>query len=137
MRSHPARYSSIADFNSAYPHSPIPLDPHTRQALLTYHAAMAGITDDLLGTGASLTLEFVPHQPPTPHTVRQHTPDQLGTIIATHWGRPPVLVLAESIPLAQARKAVLNEWPTRLADVQAALTTLAEDVVAHSEPLSP
>ncbi|WP_116040515.1 hypothetical protein [Amycolatopsis palatopharyngis] len=120
------RYTTIADYNTAHPSSPIPLDLHTRQALPTYHAAMAGLADDLYGTGTALTLEFLPQLSPAADAPDHGGPIQLGNVIATNWGRPPILVLAETVPLAEARKAILNHWPTSLTGVYTALSTVTE-----------
>jgi hypothetical protein len=48
----------------------------------------------------------------------------LGSVVATHWGRAPILVLAESVPLLRARKAILVHWPTRLTDACTALSVV-------------
>jgi hypothetical protein len=114
-----SRFDSVTEYNTAHSDYPIPEDPQQRQAMRCYHAAMAGIEDDLCDTGASLTVEFLPCA-----TAKSGTSDPQGAVVATHWGRAPILVLAESVPLLSARKAITKHWPTRLSEVRTALSTL-------------
>jgi hypothetical protein len=120
-----SRFDSVTEYNTAHADCPIPEDPQQRQAMRGYHAAMAGVEDDLFGTGASLTVEFLPRATPG-----SGTPDLPGAVVATHWGRAPILVLAESVPLLSARKAITQHWPTRLSEVRTALSTLPRGTVA-------
>ncbi|WP_408629901.1 hypothetical protein [Amycolatopsis aidingensis] len=115
----PRRFASAVAYNAAYPACALPSEPHERNALRGYHAAMAGVEDDVTGSGASLTVEFLPGGAPT-----AAEPDRLGTVVATHWGQPPVLVLAEFVSLHAAWKAITGHWPTRLSDVRVALAAL-------------
>jgi hypothetical protein len=81
---------------------------------------MAGVEDDVAGTGFVMAVDFLPRGAPLPDE-----PDRLGTVVATHWGRGPVLVLAEDVPLSAAWKAIIRQWPTRLSGVGVALATLS------------
>lgn len=119
-----SRFDSVTEYNTAHPDCPIPEDPQQRQAVRGYHAAMAGVDDDLVGTGASLTIEFLPR------AAGSGTPDPPGIVVATHWGRAPILVLAESVPLSSARRMITQHWPTRLSEVRTALGTLPRGTVA-------
>lgn len=53
-------------YNAAYPGCPIPGEPAERHRLRGYHHAMLGVMDDLTGTGASMTVEFLSGGPPLP-----------------------------------------------------------------------
>jgi hypothetical protein len=94
----------------------MPTEPHLRGGLRGYRAAMRGIADDLGGTGASLTVDFLPGGAPEPHEQ-----DRTGTVVATRWGEGPVFVLAEGISLRAAWQLLREQWPTRLSDAHAAL----------------
>ncbi|PXY17058.1 hypothetical protein BA062_37885 [Prauserella flavalba] len=109
---------SVQAYNAAHPNQLIPADHSGR--LRGYHAAMVGVEDDVTGTGYAMTVDFLPGGAPLPDE-----PDRLGTVVATHWGRGPVLVLAEDVPLRAAWKAITGQWPTRLSEVRVALATLS------------
>ncbi|PXY31920.1 hypothetical protein [Prauserella muralis] len=113
----PRSFPSVEAYNAAYPDCPIPTDPATRHGLRGYQAAMSGVTDDVTGTEGSLTLDFLPGGAPGPHEG-----DRTGTVVATHWGDGPVLVLAERVSLRAAWRAITDQWPTRLSEVRIALT---------------
>lgn len=110
-------FASVEAYNAAYPDCPIPTQPQMRNGLRGYHVAMSGIIDDLTGAGASLTLDFLPDGAPEPDE-----PDRMGTVVATHWGEGPVLVLARHISLRTAWETIKDQWPTRLGQVRDALT---------------
>ncbi|WP_232376254.1 hypothetical protein [Amycolatopsis aidingensis] len=120
MDQHLPRFTSAEAYNAAYPDCPVPADTHERNALRAYHAAMTGVEDDVTGTGSSLTVEFLPGGAPGPGE-----PDRTGTVVASNWGRGPILVLAERVSLRAAWKAVTGRWPARLSEVNAALRTLS------------
>jgi hypothetical protein len=115
----PPHFDTVGEYNSAYPHQVMPTDASERNGLRSYHAAMTGLDDDVFRTGMSLTIGFLPGGAPTPDE-----PDRQGTVVATYWGRPPILVLAESVSLRDAWSVILSRWPIRLSDAQGALAAL-------------
>jgi hypothetical protein len=114
----PRRFPTVQAYNAAHPNRRIPADASGR--LRGYHAAMVGVEDDVAGTGYVVAVDFLPGGAPLPAE-----PDRLGTVVATHWGRGPVLVLAEDVPLRAAWKAITQRWPTRLSEVRAVLATVS------------
>lgn len=110
------RFSSASAYNAAYPGCPIPGEPAERHRLRGYHHAMRGVVDDLAGTGASMTVEFLPGGPPLPGEA-----DRMGAVVACRWRRDTFLVLAEDISLREAWRAIVRRWPARLSDVHATL----------------
>ncbi|OQO90895.1 hypothetical protein [Saccharomonospora piscinae] len=117
----PQLFDSVDAYNAGHPASPFPADRHTRHVLRGYRAALQGVTDDLTGTGsgASLTVDFLPGGAPLPHEA-----DRVGTVVASRWGEGPVLVLAENVSLRAAWRAVTDAWPTHLSGVHTALDAL-------------
>ncbi|WP_026455409.1 hypothetical protein [Saccharomonospora iraqiensis] len=126
----PESFASVQAYNAAYPDCPMPTEPHLRHSLRGYRAAMGGVTDDLTASGespsagtsaglpatATLTVDFLPGGAPFPHE-----PDRTGTVVATHWGEAPVIVLARRVSLRAAWEAVRRDWPGRLSDVYTAV----------------
>ncbi|SMC94886.1 hypothetical protein SAMN05660733_02837 [Lentzea albidocapillata] len=111
--SSPRRFEAASHYNAAYPQCALPADP---SRLRGYHAAMQGVEDDLTGESVSMTVEFLPGGAPAPGEA-----DRLGTVVATHWGQGPVLVLAEHVSLRTAWQLIVQRWPVRLSEVRAAL----------------
>lgn len=122
----PRRFATVAAYNSAYPECALPLDVTLRNSQRAYHAAMVGVGDDVTGTGASLTIEFLPGGAPAPGE-----PDRVGTVVATHWGRGPLIVLAEDVSLRAAWKAVTGQFPTQLSQVCTLVMPLPRSVRAE------
>ncbi|MGX7828124.1 hypothetical protein ACTG9Q_23845 [Actinokineospora sp. 24-640] len=119
------RFTSVAAYNTAYPACPLPVDVPLRNSQRAYHAAMVGVTDDVTGTNASLTIEFLPGGAPAPGES-----DRVGTVVATHWGRGPLMVLAEDVSLRAAWKAVTAQFPTQLSQVCSLVMPLPRSVPA-------
>lgn len=115
----PAKFLSVQAYNAACPERSIPTDLAGFTGLRCYHAAMAGVRDDVDGSEYSLTVDFLPGGAPLPGG-----PDRLGTVVATRWGSGPVFVLAENVSLRAAWRAIIGEWPTRLSGVRSALESL-------------
>jgi hypothetical protein len=77
---------------------------------------------------------------------RRSTPeeyDRQGAIVVTYCGRPPILVLAESVSLRDAWSVIPSRWPIRLSEAQEALPfrnagVTCPEVPAHQpEPSQP
>ncbi|ASR33873.1 hypothetical protein BAY61_01455 [Prauserella marina] len=115
----PHRFASVEAYNAAFPDCAFPADPTSRNNLRGYQAAMNGITDDVTGTEASLTIDFLPGGAPSPAEE-----DRVGTVVASRWGEGPLLVLAEQVSLRAAWKAITESWPTRLSEVRTAVSRL-------------
>jgi hypothetical protein len=113
------RFETVIDYNTVYPDCALPVDPWHRNLLRGYTAAARGIEDDLAGTGTSMTVEFLPGGAPAPTQL-----DRVGTVVATRWGNPPYVLLAERVSLRVAWEAIISWWPTRLSQVVAVLPPL-------------
>ncbi|APE36875.1 hypothetical protein BOX37_26390 [Nocardia mangyaensis] len=111
------RFPSLHAYNLAYPHAPLPENRRAREQMRGFDAAGLGLEDDLLSSGALLTVEFLPGGAPGTGDL-----DRIGTVVATRWGQGPVYVLAESVSLRSAWKASVEQWPTTLS---AALSVMA------------
>ncbi|MBK1784285.1 hypothetical protein [Prauserella cavernicola] len=122
----PERFASVEAYNAANPDCPMPTEPSRRNCLRGYHAAMRGVADDVAGTEATLTIDFLPGGAPGPDE-----PDRTGTVVATRWGDGPVLVLADDTPLREAWKAITRQWPTRLSEVQGVLASAPTPVASR------
>ncbi|MFD3746622.1 hypothetical protein [Nocardia sp. NPDC058633] len=112
-----ARFPSLYAYNLAYPHTPLPANARAREQMRGFDAAGIGVEDDLMSSGAVLTLEFLPGGAPGSHDL-----DRLGTVVATRRGHGAVYVLAEAVSLRAAWTASIKHWPTRLS---AARTVMA------------
>ncbi|UVS79882.1 hypothetical protein [Actinokineospora sp. UTMC 2448] len=119
----PRRFATVAAYNSAYPECALPMDVTVRNSQRAYHAAMVGVADDVTGTNVSLTIEFLPGGAPAPGEA-----DRVGTVVATHWGRGPLIVLAEDVSLRAAWKAVTAQFPTQLSQVCSLVMPLPRSV---------
>ncbi|WP_410582625.1 hypothetical protein [Amycolatopsis sp. lyj-108] len=115
----PAKFLSVQAYNAAFPERSIPTDPAGFNGLRCYHAAMAGVQDDVDQSGYSLTVDFLPGGAPLPGGA-----DRLGMVVATRWGSGPVFVLAENVSLRAAWRAIIDAWPTQLSGVRSALASL-------------
>ncbi len=114
------RFATATAYNAAYPHALMPAEPAARHRLRGYHHAMRGVADDLTGSGASMTVDFLPGGAPAPGE-----PDRIGTVVASRWRRDSFVVLAEGVPLLAAWRAIVRRWPARLSEVRAVLDELA------------
>jgi hypothetical protein len=112
------RFATAADYNAAFPDAAVPAEPAARHRLRGYHHAMRGVLDDVTGSNASMTVDFLPGGPPVPGE-----PDRFGTVVASRWRRDTFVVLAEDVSLRAAWRDIVKRWPARLSEV---LVTLAE-----------
>ncbi|MFI5615670.1 hypothetical protein [Amycolatopsis sp. NPDC051903] len=69
------------------------------------------------------TLDFLPGGAPGPGEA-----DRVGTVVATHWGEPPYLVLAKNVSLRKGWEAVSARWPPDLSSTVDALRDLTDSV---------
>ncbi|WP_239070930.1 hypothetical protein [Amycolatopsis sp. SID8362] len=99
----------------------MPESATARYVLRSYTAAGAGLVDDLNATEIPHTLDFLPGGAP----VRSDA-DRTGTVIATCWGNPPYLVLAENVSLWEAWAAITERWPSTLSSAVDALRPLSD-----------
>ena len=121
------RYPSASAYNAAYPEALVPAEPAARHRLRGYHNAMRGVVDDLTGSGASMTVDFLPGGPPVPGET-----DRIGTVVASRWRRDTFVVLAEDISLRSAWREIIKRWPAGLTEVR---TILDEVTAAHREAI--
>jgi hypothetical protein len=112
-------FPTIEAYNAAYPAASMPVGVDDRNALRSFICAGAGLEDDLIDTWTTCTLDFLPGGAPGPQD-----PDQFGTVVATCWGNPPVLVLAENVSLREAWQAITSDWPGTLAGAARVLQPL-------------
>ncbi|MEU4675319.1 hypothetical protein AB0F91_47165 [Amycolatopsis sp. NPDC023774] len=120
-------YDSVQAYNTAHPDAPMPLSPDARNMLRSFTCAGAGLKDDLTASEKTHTLDFLPGGAPGPGQ-----PDRTGTVVATHWGNPPYLVLAENVSLRKAWEAITARWPSDLSAAVEALRDLADRAVSDS-----
>ena len=121
------RFPSASAYNAAYPAALVPADPAARHRLRGYHNAMRGVVDDLTGSDASMTVDFLPGGPPVPGET-----DRIGTVVASRWRRDTFVVLAEDISLRSAWREIIKRWPSGLSAVH---TILEEVAAAHREAI--
>jgi hypothetical protein len=104
-----AVFETIDDYNIAYPQSPMPYHGDVRGRSRSFTCAASGLWDDLTVSGHKYILDFLPGEVPgSCGSARE------GTVVATRWGNPPVLLLAERVPLRWAWEVITNAWPTTL-----------------------
>ncbi|UMP06778.1 hypothetical protein [Amycolatopsis sp. EV170708-02-1] len=115
-------HTSVFAYNAAHPDAPMPLSSDARNTLRSFTCAGAGLVDDLIASEKRHTLDFLPGGAPEPGE-----PDQAGTVVASRWGNPPYLVLAEQVPLRQAWKIITAHWPAKLSSAVEALRSLADE----------
>lgn len=118
-------YASVSEYNTAYPDAAMPLSIDGRNVLRSFTCAAAGLEDDLTASETSHTLDFLPGGAP-----EQDEPDRIGTVVATRWGNPPYLVIAEQVSLRQAWEAITTRWP---GDLSAAVDALQPLTSEHSD----
>ncbi|PRX43385.1 hypothetical protein B0I33_1153 [Prauserella shujinwangii] len=118
----PRRFATVDAYNVAHPGRRMPSEAPERHRLRGFHAAMAGVEDDLTGSGASLTIDFLPGGAPRPGEE-----DRLGNVVASHWGQAPIVVLAEEVSLREAWRAITGSWPARLSQARQILADLRAD----------
>lgn len=111
--------SSVARYNAAFPGAAMPSNMRELEAMRRFDAGGIGLEDDVTGSGGLLTIDFLPGGAPQSAEV-----DRLGVVVATHWGRAPVRVIAADVSLWMAWLALARTWPTRLSDATAALAEL-------------
>jgi hypothetical protein len=111
--------SSVARYNTAFPNAAMPSNMRELEAMRRFDAGGIGVEDDLTGSGGLLTIDFLPGGAP-----QSAESDRLGVVVATHWGRAPVRVIAEDVSLWLAWLAMARTWPTRLSDATEALAEL-------------
>lgn len=111
--------SSLKRYNDAFPQAPMPSNMRELEAMRRFDAGGIGLEDDLTGSGALLTIEFLPGGAPL-----SAEEDQFGVVIATHWGQAPVRILAEDVSLWLAWLALTRSWPTKISDAAEALVEL-------------
>lgn len=97
----------------------MPIGASDRNMLRSYTVAGAGLIDDLTASEKKHTLDFLPGGAPG-----QGEPDRVGMVVATRWGNPPYLVLAENVSLQQAWEAITACWPSALSVAAEALRSL-------------
>lgn len=105
-------YASADDYNQAHPDAPMPFSPAGHNFQRGFTCASAGLVNDLSPEQHRYILAFLPGGVPG-----RNEPDRLGTIVATCWGAPPYLVLAENISLRQAWEDITACWPATLSGV--------------------
>lgn len=105
------KFSSPRRYNSAFPEAVMPSNIRELDALRRFDAGDIGVEDDSSGTGALLTIDFLPGGAPLSDDL-----DRIGTVVASNWGRAPVYVLAADVSLRAAWLAVSRIWPTRLSE---------------------
>ncbi|WP_394617308.1 hypothetical protein JNUCC0626_48215 [Lentzea sp. JNUCC 0626] len=105
-------YASADAYNEAHPDAPMPFSTVGHNFLRSFTCAGAGLFDDLTYERKKNILAFLPGGVP-----RKSGPDRLGTVVATCWGDPPYLVLAENVSLRQAWVDITARWPTALSHV--------------------
>ncbi|MFE0019388.1 hypothetical protein [Amycolatopsis sp. NPDC059021] len=110
-------YASVEAYNSAHPDAALPLEMAQRHRLRCYTAAHRGLIDDVTGTDFTWTIAFLPDLP----TDR----DRPGVVLATRWGAPPLLVLAQDVGLRTAWTTLVERWPTHLSEAATLLDSLA------------
>ncbi|MGW4132280.1 hypothetical protein [Amycolatopsis japonica] len=103
-----AVFESIADYDLAYPQA-----PHHARAR-SFSCAAAGLWDDLTVSGYKYTLDFLP------------SGEHEGVVVATRWGKPPILLLTGQVRLSWAWEVITKAWPTTL-DSAARLLRAADE----------
>lgn len=114
-------YATIAEYNAGHVDAPMPLSVDERNRLRSYTRSGAGLEDDLTASDKIHTLDFLPGGAPEPDE-----PDRIGTVVASRWGNPPYLVLADHVSLRVAWKAITGRWPTELSEALEALRSLGD-----------
>jgi hypothetical protein len=114
-------YTTIVEYNVGHADAPMPLSVNERNSLRSYTRSSGGLEDDLTASEKIHTLDFLPGGAPEPDE-----PDRIGTVVATRWGNPPYLVLAEHVSLRAAWKAIIERWPTELSEAVEALRSLSD-----------
>ncbi len=112
-------YDSTENYNAAHPDAQMPLSLDARNVLRSFTCAGAGLEDDIAGSGASCTLDFLPGGAP-----EATQPDQVGTVVASQWGNPPYRVLADRVSLRQAWTTITTRWPAALSAAATVLDPL-------------
>ncbi|ANN15978.1 hypothetical protein SD37_10210 [Amycolatopsis orientalis] len=102
-------FETIGEYNVAYPYARMPCPGDARGGVRSFTCAAAGLWDDLTVSGQKYTLDFLPDDVPI-----SGEPDRVGSVVATRWGDPPLLLLAGRVPLRWAWEAVIKAWPTSL-----------------------
>lgn len=118
----PAAYptmSSVARYNTMFPGAELPSNMRALEGMRRFDAGGIGIEDDLVGSGSLLTIDFLPGGAP-----QSLESDRVGVVVATHWGQPPIRVLASDVSLWLAWLALTRAWPTRLSVAAEALAEL-------------
>lgn len=85
------------------------------------------MTDDLTASEKIHTLDFLPGGAPGPSEA-----DRVGTVVATRWGDPPYLVVAENVSLRKAWEAIVARWPSDLSAAVEALRDVTDMAVPKS-----
>jgi hypothetical protein len=111
-------FSSLTRYNSAFPDATMPSNMRDFDSLRRFDAGGTGVENDVTGSGGLMTIDFLRGGAPA-----SGESDRIGVVVATHWGRAPIFVLAEGVSLWAAWLAVTRKWPTRLSD---ACETLGE-----------
>lgn len=111
--------SSVQRYNEAFPQAPMPSNMRELETMRRFDAGGIGLEDDITGSGGLLTVEFLPGGAPL-----SAEEDRFGVVIATHWGRAPVRILAEDVSLWMSWLALTRSWPTKLSEAAAALAEL-------------
>lgn len=109
-------YASAEAYNQAHPNAPMSVSSGGHNFLRSFTCAGAGLVDDLSHGRKKNILAFLPGGVPG-----KNEPDRIGTVIATCWGDPPYLVLAENVSLRQAWVDITARWPVSLSGVLEAL----------------
>ncbi|MFD9958308.1 hypothetical protein [Amycolatopsis sp. NPDC058986] len=115
-------YASAEAYNAAHPDAALPLEMSRRHRLRCYTAAHRGLIDDVTGTDFTWAITFLPDLP-TDH-------DRPGVVLATRWGTPPLLVLAQDVGLRTAWTTLVDRWPTRLSEAVSLLGALPHTPVS-------
>lgn len=122
-------YATVAEYNTAYPDAPLPLNVDGRSALRSYTVAGAGMLDDLTASEKKYTLDFLPGGSPEPTE-----PDRVGTVVGSRWGHGPYLVLAENVSLRAAWDAITGRWPAELSEAVDILRELPDASAPGPQP---
>lgn len=112
-------FGSAAEYNRAHPDAVMPASADARNRLRSFTCAGAGCEDDVLSGEATFTLDFLPGGAP-----EREEPDRIGTVVASRWGSPPYLVLAQGVSLRAAWTAIVECWPSTLSAAAAAAKSL-------------
>ncbi|MEV4604948.1 hypothetical protein AB0K15_47345 [Amycolatopsis sp. NPDC049253] len=120
-------HATVQAYNASHPDAPMPLSPDARNMLRSFTCAGAGLRDDLTASEKIHTLDFLPGGAPGPGEA-----DRVGTVVATRWGDPPYLVLAENVSLRTAWEAIVARWPSDLSAAVEALRNLTDRAVSNS-----